>query len=40
MLVFAGAQAQALIEQSGRAARDARRLAAELVGAAVGARGS
>ena len=40
MLVFAGAQAQALIEQSGRPARDARRLAAELVEAAVGARGS
>jgi AcrR family transcriptional regulator len=35
MLVFAGAQAQALIEQSGRPARDARLLAAELVDAAV-----
>jgi AcrR family transcriptional regulator len=35
MLVFAGAQAQALIEQSGRPARDARNLAAELVNAAV-----
>ena len=34
MLVFAGAQAQALIEQSGRAARDAQRLAAELIEAA------
>jgi AcrR family transcriptional regulator len=40
MLVFAGAQAQALIEQSGRPAREARSLAAELVDAAVGARGS
>ena len=40
MLVFAGAQAQALIEQSGRSARDARRLAAALVETAVGARGS
>ena len=38
MLIFAGAQAQALIEQSGRPARDARRLAAELVDAAVNAR--
>ena len=35
MLVFAGAQAEALIEQSGRPARDARRLAAELIEAAV-----
>ena len=40
MLLFAGAQAQALIEGSGRPARDARRLAADLVEAAVGARGS
>ena len=31
MLVFAGAQAQALIEQSGRAAGDAQRLAAQLI---------
>jgi AcrR family transcriptional regulator len=35
MLIFAGAQAQALIERSGRPARDARRLAASLVDAAV-----
>jgi AcrR family transcriptional regulator len=35
MLVFAGAQAEALIEQSGRPARDAQRLAAELIEAAV-----
>jgi AcrR family transcriptional regulator len=35
MLVFAGAQSQALIEQSGRAARDARRLAAQLIDAAL-----
>lgn len=35
MLVFAGAQAQALIERSSRPARDARRLAASLIGAAV-----
>jgi AcrR family transcriptional regulator len=35
MLVFAGAQAEALIEQSGRAARDAQRLATELIAAAV-----
>lgn len=34
MLVFAGAQSQALIEQTGRPARDARRLAAELIDAA------
>ena len=34
MLVFAGAQAQALIEQSGRTARDAQRLAVELIEAA------
>jgi hypothetical protein len=34
MLVFAGAQAQALIEQSGRPARDARVVAAELVASA------
>jgi AcrR family transcriptional regulator len=39
MLVFAGAQAQALIEQSGRPARDARRLASDLVEAAVVANG-
>lgn len=39
MLVFAGAQAQALIEGSGRPARDARRLAADLVETAVAARG-
>jgi AcrR family transcriptional regulator len=38
MLVFAGAQAQALIEQSGRAARDAQRLAADLIDAATQAR--
>ena len=38
MLVFAGAQAQALIEQSGRPARDARDLAAELVAGAIDAR--
>ena len=31
MLVFAGAQAEALIEQSGRPARDAHRLAAKLI---------
>lgn len=36
MLLFAGAQAQALIEQSGRPARDAQRLAANLIEAAVG----
>src|SRR3954463_10637249 len=36
MLIFAGAQAQALLEGSGRPARDARRLAAELVETAVG----
>ena len=35
MLVFAGAQAEALIEQSGRPARDAQRLAAELIEASV-----
>ena len=35
MLVFAGAQAQALIEQSRRPARDARRLAAELIEASL-----
>ena len=35
MLVFAGAQAQALIEQSGRPARDAQRLAANLIEAAI-----
>ena len=35
MLIFAGAQAEALIEQSGRPARDAERLAAELIDAAV-----
>ena len=35
MLVFAGAQAQALIEQSGRSARDAQRLAAEVIEAAL-----
>ena len=35
MLVFAGAQAEALIEQSGRPARDARRLAAELIEASI-----
>jgi AcrR family transcriptional regulator len=40
MLIFAGAQAQALIEHSGRSARDARRLAAALVEAAVAARGT
>ncbi len=38
MLVFAGAQAQALIEQSGRPARDARSLAAKLVADALAAR--
>lgn len=38
MLLFAGAQAQALIEQSGRPAREARTLAAELVAAAAGPR--
>ncbi len=36
MLVFAGAQAEALIEQSGRPARDAQRLAAELIEAQIG----
>jgi AcrR family transcriptional regulator len=36
MLVFAGAQAQALIERSSRPARDARRLSASLIDAAVG----
>jgi AcrR family transcriptional regulator len=36
MLVFAGAQAEALIEQSGRPARDAQRLAAELIEAEIG----
>lgn len=35
MLVFAGAQAQALIERSERPARDARRLAAALIEAAI-----
>lgn len=35
MLLFAGAQAQALIEHSGRPARDARHLAAALIEAAV-----
>ena len=35
MLVFAGAQAEALIEQSGRPARDAQRLAAKLIEAAI-----
>jgi AcrR family transcriptional regulator len=40
ILIFAGAQAQALMEGTGRPARDARRLAADLVEAAVGARGS
>jgi hypothetical protein len=35
MLVFAGAQAEALIEQSGRPARDAQRLAAALIAASV-----
>ena len=35
MLLFAGAQAQALIEHSGRPARDARALAAALVTAAI-----
>jgi len=35
MLLFAGAQSQALIEHSGRPARDARRLAAALVDAAI-----
>ena len=35
MLVFAGAQAEALIEQSGRPARDAQRLASELIDAAI-----
>ena len=35
MLVFAGAQAEALIEQSGRPARDARHLASELIDAAL-----
>jgi AcrR family transcriptional regulator len=35
MLVFAGAQAQALIEQTGRPARDAQHLAAELIGASI-----
>jgi hypothetical protein len=35
MLLFAGAQSQALIEHSGRPARDARRLAAGLIEAAV-----
>jgi AcrR family transcriptional regulator len=38
MLVFAGAQAQALIEQSGRPARDARSLASKLVADALAAR--
>jgi hypothetical protein len=38
MLVFAGAEAQALIEQSGRPARDAQRLAANLIEAAIGGR--
>jgi AcrR family transcriptional regulator len=40
MLIFAGAQAKALLEGSGRPARDARRLAADLVEVAVDARGS
>ena len=35
MLIFAGAQAQALIERSGRPARDARKLAASLVESAL-----
>jgi hypothetical protein len=35
MLVFAGAQAEALIEQSGRPARDAQRLAAQLIEAEI-----
>jgi AcrR family transcriptional regulator len=35
MLVFAGAQAQALIEQSGRPARDAQRLASDLIEASL-----
>ena len=35
MLVFAGAQSQALIEQSGRAARDAQHLAAALIESAI-----
>lgn len=35
MLVFAGAQAEALIEQSGRPARDAQRLASELIEASL-----
>ena len=38
MLVFAGAQSEALIQRSGRPARDARRLAAEVIDAAIGAR--
>jgi hypothetical protein len=35
MLVFAGAQSQALIQRSGRPARDARRLASTLIDGAV-----
>lgn len=38
MLVFAGAQAQALVEQSPRAAREARAIAATLLDAAIPAR--
>jgi AcrR family transcriptional regulator len=38
MLVFAGAQAQALVQRSGRPARDARRLAAALIDGAIAAR--
>jgi len=40
MLVLAGAQSQALIEQTGRPARDARRVAAELIDAAIARRTS
>jgi AcrR family transcriptional regulator len=36
MLIFAGAQSQALIQRSGRPARDARNLATALIDAAVG----
>jgi hypothetical protein len=35
MLVFAGAQAQALVERSPRAAREARAIAATLLDAAI-----
>ena len=38
MLIFAGAQSQALIQRSARPARDARALASELIDAAIGAR--